>query len=83
LDAESEKLVYEALDRLMEGRTTIVIAHRLATIRKASIILVVKGGEIIERGNHEELLNLRGLYAELHHLQFGGEWAQAHTPGHL
>jgi len=82
LDAESENLVYEALDHLMEGKTTIVIAHRLTTIQKAAIIFVVKDGEIIERGRHEELLNLGGLYSELHQLQFCGESAQAHTPTH-
>ena len=82
MDAESEKLVYEALDHLMEGKTTIVIAHRLTTIQKAAIIFVVKDGEIIERGRHEELLNLGGLYSELHQLQFCGESAQAHTPTH-
>jgi subfamily B ATP-binding cassette protein MsbA len=71
LDASSEKLVFEALDRLMRGKTSIVIAHRLATIRSADVIFVVKDGEIVERGNHEELLRRRGLYAELHGLQFG------------
>ncbi len=73
LDAASEKLVFEALDRLMEGKTSIVIAHRLPTIRSADQIFVVNGGEIVERGNHAELLRKRGLYADLHELQFPGE----------
>uniref|UniRef100_Q02CW5 ABC transporter related n=1 Tax=Solibacter usitatus (strain Ellin6076) TaxID=234267 RepID=Q02CW5_SOLUE len=77
LDAASEKLVFEALDRLMEGKTSLVIAHRLSTIRRADIILVIKDGEIVERGTHDELLSVGGLYAELHALQFGGEEAAA------
>ncbi len=71
LDAASEKLVFEALDRLMEGRTSIVIAHRLSTIRRADVIFVVKDGEIIERGKHEELVNASGLYSELYTIQCG------------
>jgi subfamily B ATP-binding cassette protein MsbA len=55
LDSASEKLVFEALDRLMEGRTVVVIAHRLSTIQRADIIFVVKDGSIVERGKHEEL----------------------------
>ena len=73
LDAASEKLVFEALDRLMEGKTSIVIAHRLSTIRRADIILVVNDGAIVEKGTHEELLNLGGLYSKLHELQFRSE----------
>jgi subfamily B ATP-binding cassette protein MsbA len=73
LDAASERLVFEALDRLMEGRTSIVIAHRLPTIRSADLIFVVNDGEIVERGDHAQLLRKRGLYAELHDLQFPGE----------
>jgi subfamily B ATP-binding cassette protein MsbA len=69
LDAESEKLVFDALDRLMEGRTSIVIAHRLSTIQRADCIFVVDKGEIIERGTHEELLRRGGLYADLYELQ--------------
>ena len=75
LDAASEKLVFEALDRLMEGKTTIVIAHRLSTIRRADVIFVVNEGTIVEQGKHEELLKAGGLYAELHKLQFKGEEA--------
>ena len=70
LDAASEKLVFEALDRLMEGKTAIVIAHRLATIQRADFILVVEDGAIVESGKHQELLKQDGLYAELHELQF-------------
>ena len=70
LDAESEKLVFEALDRLMKGKTSIVIAHRLSTIRSADVIFVVKDGEIVEHGKHEELSKSGGLYSELYELQF-------------
>jgi ATP-binding cassette, subfamily B, bacterial len=70
LDSASEKLVFEALDRLMEGKTVVVIAHRLSTIQKADIIFVVKDGGIAEQGKHEELMKLNGVYAELHNLQF-------------
>ena len=57
----------------MEGRTTIVIAHRLATIRRADVIFVVNDGEIVERGTHSELLKKGGLYAALYELQFRGQ----------
>ena len=70
LDSASEKLVIEALDRLMEGKTSIVIAHRLQTIQSADLIFVVNGGEIVERGSHADLLRKGGLYSELHDLQF-------------
>jgi len=71
LDAESESLVQEALDELMKGRTTIIIAHRLATIRKADRIYVLKDGEIVEQGPHQELLSVSdGFYANLVRLQF-------------
>jgi ATP-binding cassette, subfamily B, bacterial len=73
LDASSEKLVFEALDRMMEGKTSIVIAHRLSTIRNADVIFVVDGGTIAERGTHEELLKTGGLYAELHEIGFREE----------
>jgi subfamily B ATP-binding cassette protein MsbA len=69
LDAASEKLVLEALGRLMKGKTSIVIAHRLSTIRSADVIFVVEAGRILEHGNHEELLRKRGFYAMLHGLQ--------------
>ncbi len=73
LDSGSEKLVFEALDRLMEGRTVVVIAHRLSTIQRANVIFVVQDGEIAEHGNHEELMKINGIYAELHNLQFKQE----------
>jgi ATP-binding cassette, subfamily B, bacterial len=73
LDSASEKLVFEALDRLMDGRTVVVIAHRLSTIQRADVIFVVNDGAIVERGKHEQLMKLNGLYAELHNLQFKEE----------
>ncbi|HZA02081.1 MAG TPA: ATP-binding cassette domain-containing protein, partial [Hyphomicrobiaceae bacterium] len=73
LDAESEGLVQAALERLMQGRTTLVIAHRLATIQKASRILVMDKGRIVEQGSHAELLRHGGLYARLAELQFAAE----------
>lgn len=66
LDASSEKLVMEALDRLMAGKTTIMIAHHLETVRKADIILVMEGGAIVESGKHSELFSLNGLYMRLY-----------------
>lgn len=73
LDSASEKLVFEALDRLMQGRTVIVIAHRLSTVRKADVIFVVQDGRILQSGNHNELLQSGGLYSELYELQLNGE----------
>ena len=70
LDTESERLVQEAIDRLLEGRTVFVIAHRLSTIQHAAQILVLDRGRIVERGAHDELLAKRGAYARLHALQF-------------
>jgi len=69
VDTATERLIQEALERLMEGRTTFVIAHRLSTIRNAAQILVLKNGEITERGTHTELLELGGLYAKLARIQ--------------
>jgi subfamily B ATP-binding cassette protein MsbA len=69
LDSESEKQVQEAIEHLCQGRTTIVIAHRLHTIMHADAILVVEGGEIVERGRHEELLRRGGRYASFFRLQ--------------
>ncbi|MGC1468283.1 MAG: ATP-binding cassette domain-containing protein, partial [Sphingorhabdus sp.] len=70
LDAESERLVQDALEHLMEGRTTIVIAHRLATVRKADRIIVMDEGRIVEEGTHDALSKAGGLYARLASLQF-------------
>lgn len=69
LDAESEKLVQEALEKLMEGRTTLLIAHRLATVKKANRIIVIDNGEIVDIGTHEELFKKEGVYRRLHQLQ--------------
>jgi ABC-type multidrug transport system fused ATPase/permease subunit len=70
LDTESEKVVIEALERLMKGRTVITIAHRLSTIRDANKIIVLKGGVVAEEGTHDQLLALKGVYAELHRIQY-------------
>ncbi|MCK9343884.1 MAG: ATP-binding cassette domain-containing protein, partial [Massilibacteroides sp.] len=69
LDTESERLVQEAIENLTRDRTTIVIAHRLSTIRKASCIYVMKEGEIVEKGKHNELLKLNGYYKRLCDMQ--------------
>ena len=69
LDTESEKLVQGALDKLMQNRTSLVIAHRLSTIRNADLILVLKNGEIVERGNHKELIEANGYYKSLCEIQ--------------
>jgi subfamily B ATP-binding cassette protein MsbA len=73
LDAASEELVFEALGRLMSGRTTIVIAHRLATVRRADVIFVIENGTIAERGTHDKLLTTGGLYSRLYEIQFRHE----------
>ncbi len=70
LDSESERLVQQALETLMKGRTSLVIAHRLSTIERADRIIVLDGGRVIEQGSHAELLAMGGLYARLHALQF-------------
>jgi len=70
LDSESEKLVIDALEHLMQGRTVITIAHRLSTIRNADQIIVVAGGVVAESGTHDELIALNGIYAGLHRTQF-------------
>ncbi len=73
LDAESERLVQKALANLVRGRTTVVIAHRLSTVRRADLIVVIERGRIIEMGKHDELLALSGTYRRLYELQFADE----------
>ena len=70
LDSESEKLVIDALEKLMKGRTVITIAHRLSTIRDADQIIVIAGGVVAESGTHDELMALGKIYADLHRTQF-------------
>ena len=71
LDAASERLVQSALDGLAEGRTTLVIAHRLATVRQADKIVVIEAGRVVEEGTHDALMARGGTYAQLVRLQFG------------
>ena len=73
LDAASEKLVFDALENLMKGKTSMVIAHRLAPVRRADLIFVIDHGRVVEQGTHEELLAQGGLYSHLYELQFKGE----------
>ncbi|HMI47918.1 MAG TPA: ATP-binding cassette domain-containing protein, partial [Gemmatimonadaceae bacterium] len=80
LDTESERLVQEAVDRLLQGRTVFVIAHRLSTVTHADQIVVLDRGEIVERGTHAELLAKRGAYSRLYTLQFGGGNGDAGSP---
>ena len=77
LDSASEKLVFEALDKLMGTMTSIVIAHRLSTIQRADVIFVVKGGVIVESGRHDQLMRRGGAYAELYELQYRTESSAA------
>ncbi|AWN61684.1 ABC transporter ATP-binding protein [Streptococcus sobrinus] len=70
VDTRTEELIQKAMDKLMEGRTSFVIAHRLSTIRNADLILVMKDGNIIEQGNHQELMTQNGFYADLYNSQF-------------
>jgi ATP-binding cassette subfamily B protein len=70
VDTRTEVQIQKAMDNLMKGRTSFVIAHRLSTIRDADLILVMKDGDIIEQGNHEELLNKKGFYFDLYNSQF-------------
>ena len=70
VDTRTELQIQKAMDELMEGRTSFVIAHRLSTIKNADLILVMKDGDIIESGNHEDLLSRGGFYAELYNSQF-------------
>ncbi|TSA57244.1 ABC transporter ATP-binding protein, partial [bacterium] len=70
LDSESEKLVQEAIDKLMQGRTVFVVAHRLSTIKHADNIIVMENGKIADMGRHEELIERKGLYNKLYTMQF-------------
>ena len=70
VDTRTELQIQKAMDNLMEGRTSFVIAHRLSTIKNADCILVMKDGDIIEQGNHEELMKKDGFYADLYNSQF-------------
>ena len=70
VDTRTEELVQEAMDKLAKGRTSFIIAHRLSTIKNADLILVMKDGNIVEQGNHEELIAKNGAYAELYNSQF-------------
>ena len=78
LDTESERVVQQALESLIQRRTTIAIAHRLSTIRKADVIFAIDHGTIVERGTHDELLAQGGLYARLYQEQFGNGLVEAH-----
>ena len=70
VDTRTEELVQKAMDKLTEGRTSFIIAHRLSTIKNADLILVMKDGNIIEQGNHEQLMTKNGFYQELYNSQF-------------
>ena len=70
VDTRTEELVQQAMDKLTHGKTSFIIAHRLSTIRNADLILVMKDGNIIEQGNHDELMIKNGFYAELYNSQF-------------
>ena len=81
LDSESEALIQDGLRVLCQGRTTFVIAHRLSTIKSADQILVLEGGEVIERGNHAQLLTEKGRYTQLYEKQYGLERNRFINPG--
>ena len=70
IDTRTEMLIQEAFSHLMEGRTSFIVAHRLSTIRNADLIIVMKDGEIIESGKHQELLDRNGFYSNLYRSQF-------------
>ncbi|MBC7261778.1 MAG: ABC transporter ATP-binding protein, partial [Chloroflexi bacterium] len=70
VDTHTELLIQEAMDNLMRGRTSFIIAHRLSTIRNADLILMIRDGNIVEQGTHEELMARGGFYAELYNSQF-------------
>ena len=70
IDTKTEKDIQVVISELMKGRTSFVIAHRLSTIRNADLILVMKDGDIVEQGNHDELMKVDGIYANLYNTQF-------------
>ena len=76
LDNESEKVVQQAIDHAMENRTSLVVAHRLSTIKNADKIIVMERGMVVEAGNHKELLERNGIYKMLYDIQFAGKPAQ-------
>ena len=80
MDNRSEKVVQQALDELMKGRTTLVIAHRLSTIQDADTIMVINDGQIVEQGTHDELLARGGAYAALYNTQFASQQAPKVAP---
>ena len=73
VDTRLERLLQDAMQKVMEGRTSFVIAHRLSTIRDADLILVIENGDIVEQGNHESLLAQGGVYSKLYRSQFAGQ----------
>ena len=72
IDTRTELKIQNAFEKMMEGRTTFIVAHRLSTIRSADIILVMRDGHIVEQGSHDELLKKGGFYRELYYSQFAG-----------
>jgi ATP-binding cassette subfamily B protein len=83
LDSESEAAVQKALKTALTGRTSLVIAHRLSTVRDADLVLVIDGGRIVERGTHDDLIGRGGLYAELYQTQFRPQGASPELPEEL
>ena len=81
VDTRTEERIQKAMDYLMKGRTSFVIAHRLSTIKDADVILVMKDGDIIEQGNHEDLLAMNGFYANLYNSQFEKDKIQSQLTG--
>ena len=79
IDTETEELIQEGLGRVLKGRTSLIIAHRLSTVRDADRILVMQHGEIVEDGTHDDLLAQDGVYARLYQRQFADERATAHA----